>query len=44
MLHYWRANSYVDSKIPANSIVFGTPAKVVGRVKIKGKNVELEYT
>lgn len=38
------ANSYVDSKIPANSIVFGTPAKVVGRVKIKGKNVELEYT
>lgn len=36
-------NSYVNSNIPAYSIVFGTPAKIVGHVKIKGKNVQFEY-
>lgn len=37
------ANSYVNSEIPENSIAFGNPAKVVGYVKIKGKNVQFEY-
>ena len=37
------ANTFVNSNIPANSIVYGTPGKVVGKVKIKGKNVSFEY-
>lgn len=36
-------NSLVDSNIPSNSIVFGTPAKIVGSVKVNGKNIELKY-
>mgnify|MGYP004004657503 FL=1 len=35
--------SFVDSKIPPNSIAFGSPAKVVGKVIVNGKNVKLEY-
>ena len=37
------AHSLVNSKIPANSIVFGIPAKVVGKVIVKGKNVSFHY-
>jgi acetyltransferase-like isoleucine patch superfamily enzyme len=35
--------SFVNSKIPPYSIVFGSPGKIVGKVKVKGKNVEFEY-
>ena len=35
--------SFVNSKIPPYSIAFGSPAKIVGRVKVKGKSVEFEY-
>jgi len=37
------AHSLVNSKIPANSIAFGIPAKVVGKVIVKGKNVSFNY-
>ena len=37
------AHSLVNSKIPANSIAFGIPAKVVGKVIVNGNNVKLEY-
>jgi acetyltransferase-like isoleucine patch superfamily enzyme len=37
------ANTLVNSKIPDNSIVYGTPGRIVGKVKVKGKNVSLEY-
>ena len=37
------AHSLVNSKIPANSIAFGIPAKVVGKVIVNGNNVQLEY-
>ena len=37
------AQSLVNSKIPPNSIAFGVPAKVVGKVSIKGKNVHFDY-
>ncbi len=36
-------HSLVNSKIPANSIAFGIPAKVVGKVVVKGKNVSFNY-
>ena len=37
------ANTLVNSKIPDYSIVYGTPGRIVGKVKIKGKKVSLEY-
>jgi acetyltransferase-like isoleucine patch superfamily enzyme len=37
------ANSFVNRNIPQNSIVFGVPAKKVGKVKISGKKISLEY-
>jgi len=37
------AQSMVNSKIPSNSIAFGIPAKVVGKVSIKGKTVSFNY-
>ncbi|KFM18796.1 Carbonic anhydrase-acetyltransferase protein [Marine Group I thaumarchaeote SCGC AAA799-P11] len=36
-------SSFVNSKIPPHSIAFGSPAKVVGKVIIKGKTVNFEY-
>lgn len=35
--------SFVNSKIPPYSIAFGSPARIVGKVKVKGKSVEFEY-
>jgi len=35
--------SFVNSKIPPYSIVFGSPAKIVGKVIVKGKKVEFKY-
>lgn len=37
------SNSFVNSKIPSNSIVYGSPAKIIGKVKTKGKKVEFNY-
>ena len=37
------ASSLIKSTIPPNSIVFGNPAKVVGKTSIKGKKVEFNY-
>jgi len=37
------SQSLVNSKIPANSIAFGIPAKVVGKVSVKGKTVSFNY-
>jgi len=37
------AHSLVNSKIPSNSIAFGIPARVVGKVSVKGKNVRYTY-
>jgi acetyltransferase-like isoleucine patch superfamily enzyme len=37
------ALSFVNSIIPPNSIVYGIPGKVVGKVRIKGKNVKFDY-
>ena len=37
------AHSFVNSDIPANSIAYGIPAKVIGKVKVKGKNVVVNY-
>lgn len=37
------AQSFVNSNIPANSIAFGVPAKVVGKVVVKGKKVNFSY-
>lgn len=36
-------SSFVNSKIPPYSIAFGSPAKIVGRVKVSGKNVTFNY-
>ena len=36
-------SSFVNTTIPPYSIAFGSPAKIVGKVKVKGKNVEFEY-
>ncbi|MBQ3142537.1 MAG: acyltransferase [Bacilli bacterium] len=37
------AGSLVNKNIPNNSIAFGTPAKVVGKVIVDGKNSKIEY-
>jgi len=37
------AHSLVKSRIPSYSIAFGIPAKVVGKVKISGKKVLINY-
>lgn len=37
------ASSLINSTIPANSIVFGNPGKVVGKISIKGKIVKFNY-
>jgi len=37
------AHAFVNSDIPSNSIVFGIPAKVVGKIKINGSKVVLKY-
>lgn len=37
------AHSLVNSNIPPNSIAFGIPAKVVGKVIVKGSNVKYHY-
>jgi acetyltransferase-like isoleucine patch superfamily enzyme len=37
------ANSFVNKDIPDNSIAFGTPARVVGKIIIEEENVKLEY-
>lgn len=37
------SHSLVNSQIPSYSIAFGTPAKVVGKVKISGKNIKFNY-
>jgi acetyltransferase-like isoleucine patch superfamily enzyme len=37
------AHSFVNKSIPPYSIAFGIPAKVVGKVKVKGKDVSIEY-
>ncbi|MGA8855712.1 MAG: acyltransferase [Candidatus Bathyarchaeia archaeon] len=37
------AHSLVNSDIPSNSIAVGSPARVVGKVKIRGGNAELRY-
>jgi len=36
-------SSFVNSKVPPYSIAFGSPAKIVGRVKVNGKNVTFHY-
>ena len=35
--------SFVNSKTPPYSIAFGSPAKIVGKVIVKGKKVEFKY-
>lgn len=37
------AHSFVNGKIPSHSIAFGIPAKVVGKVIVKGKDVKFVY-
>ena len=37
------SNSFVNRNIPQNSIVYGIPGKKVGKVKIVGKKISLEY-
>lgn len=37
------ASSLIKSNIPANSIVFGNPGKVVGKISISGKSVKFRY-
>ena len=37
------AHSFVNSKIPNNSIAVGTPAKIIGKTIVKGKKVDLVY-
>lgn len=36
-------HSFVNSAIPPYSIAFGTPARIVGKIKIKNKNVMFNY-
>ena len=36
-------HSFVNSNIPPNSIAFGIPARVVGKVRIKKNNIEYHY-
>jgi len=37
------AQSFVNSNIPSNSIAIGNPAKIVGTIKTRGKNIQFEY-
>ena len=37
------AHSFVNSDIPSNSIAVGTPAKVIGKIKVNGSKVVLKY-
>ncbi len=37
------AQSMVNGKVPSNSVVFGTPGKIVGHVKIVNKHSEIQY-
>jgi acetyltransferase-like isoleucine patch superfamily enzyme len=37
------AHSLVNKKIPPFSIAFGVPAKIVGKIEVKGKNVLYKY-
>lgn len=37
------AQSFVNKNIPSNSIVFGTPGKIVGKVKKTNKEIILDY-
>lgn len=37
------ASSLIKSTIPANSIVFGNPGKIVGKISIRGKTVKFRY-
>jgi len=37
------ANSLVNKSLPSHSIAFGISAKVVGKVTVKGKKIELKY-
>lgn len=36
-------HSFVNSSVPPYSIVFGTPARVVGKIKVKNKDVSFSY-
>lgn len=38
------AQTLVNKSIPASSIVFGIPGRVVGKVKVSGKSVSLSYS
>lgn len=38
------AHSYVNTDVPARSIVLGAPGRVCGRVHVEGTSVRLEYT
>ena len=37
------AQSMIDGKVPSNSVVFGTPGRIVGRVKILDKHTKIQY-
>lgn len=37
------AHSFVNKDIPQYSIAFGIPAKVVGKIRIRGKKIKIEY-
>ncbi len=37
------ANSFVNKDIEDYSVAFGTPAKVVGKVILKGNDVSIKY-
>ena len=37
------AHCFVKTNIPSHSIVFGVPAKIVGKVVVTGKKVEYKY-
>ena len=37
------ANSLVNRDVPDHRIAFGTPARIVGRVEVEGKSVQLIY-
>lgn len=37
------ANSFVNKNIPDNSVVVGTPAKIIGKVIIDRDKVDIEY-
>jgi len=38
------ACSFINHDIPANSIVVGTPGRVIGKVIVKGKEIKYEYS